>query len=180
MALNNNATLVIGAGNFFTAVTGTAKPTDLASPEVAWTNIGHTSLEDIISFDSEGGEATVLGTLQAPSLRTKYSKRTESFNINLQQFDEAGLKLYYGSNASVVAGMLQVPVNPEPTVSAFLAVFIDKSNKFGIYVPKAEIFRGDNLEISDTESLASLPLKITPLIHSTNNWTYAITALAAS
>lgn len=177
MALNDNATLVIGAGNYFTAPTGTVAPTDLTAPDVAWENIGHTSLEDIMGFDSEGGETTVLGTLQNPSLRTSTSKRTENFTITIQQFDEDALKLYYGSN-SVVDGdgkWLAVPGSPAPTVAAFLAIYRDGDKVFAIYAPKAEIIRGDNLEFADTESLAGMPLRITPVQHLTNQFPYKVT-----
>lgn len=180
MPLINEATLVVGAGNFFTGPVGTAKPVDLTAPASPWANIGHTSLEDILGFESEGGEATILGTLQNASLRTSYSKRTDTLALNLQQFDEAALKLYFGSNATTVDGMVRVPANPTPTITAFLAVFIDQDNAFAIHIPKAEIFRGDNLEISDTESLASLPLRITPMQVEGNDWLYEITALTAA
>lgn len=177
MPLIDKATLVVGSGNFLVAPIGTACPTDLRAPGVAWDPVGHTSLEDVLTFESEGGEQTVLGTLQNPSLRTTYTKRSESISIGLQQFDEGGLKLYYGSNAVRVNSLLQVPTNPVPTQKAFLAIFLDQEATFGIYMPKAEIFRGDNLEISDTESLATLPLKITPLQYGSNDWTYAVTVL---
>src|SRR5690606_3027773 len=64
MPLIDSAVLKVGAGNYFTAPVGTALPTDLKSPGSEWVNMGHTSLEDILAFESEGGEATVLGTLQ--------------------------------------------------------------------------------------------------------------------
>lgn len=182
MATNDAATLVIGAGNFYTAPVGTAMPSDLsAAPSAPWENVGHTSLEDIFSTESEGGEATILGTLQNKSLRTKYSTRTEKFTITLQQFDEAGLKLYYGSNASVaVGGELEIPNDPTPTQAAFLAVFVDGSNHFGIWVPKAEIYRADDLALSDTESLAGLPIGITPLQYQTNDFNFAVTPLGGA
>lgn len=177
MATSDTATLVIGAGNYFTATTGTAIPADLLVPGVAWTSVGHTSLEDIFGIASEGGEATVLGTLQNKSLRTKYSARTEKFTFTLQQFDSAGLKLYYGSNAPTVGSTIGVPSNPTPTTCAFLAVFVDGTNEFAFYAPKAEIYRADDLSLSDTESLAGLPIGVTPLQYSTNEWTYAVTPL---
>ena len=64
MALNDDATLVIGSGNYLIAEVGTAIPADLTNPATPWDNIGHTSLEDIMSISSDGGDATVLGTLQ--------------------------------------------------------------------------------------------------------------------
>lgn len=182
MALNSAATLVVGAGNFFTApyveATPAPLPADLAVVNAPWVNMGHTSLEDIFSVTSEGGEATSLGTLQARTLRTTYSARSESFGITLQQFDVASLSLYFGSNAVVGPnGELQVPLSGEPTISSFLAVFVDGVNKFGFYAPKAEILRGDDLAIADSESLAGLPILVKPVAHGSNNYAYAVTPL---
>jgi hypothetical protein len=178
VALNDNATLVIGSGNYLTAPTGTALPPDLLAPASPWDNVGHTSLEDIFSVASEGGEATVIGTLQNKSLRTKYSARTETLALTLQQFDARGLKLYYGANAPTLPnGMIGVPADPQPTVCAFLAVFVDADNIFAFYAPKAEVYRADDLSLDDTESLAGLPLGVKPMILGANDWTYAVTPL---
>lgn len=178
MALNDDATLVIGAGNYLHAVTGTAAPVDLTAPGAPWENFGHTSLEDILSIESEGGEATVIGTLQKRNLRTKYSTRTETLKFTLQQFDKQALKFYYGKNAvELPDGMVGAPENPEPTTAAFLAVFIDGENVFGFYAPKAEIYRADDMALADTESLAGLPLGVKPIALDSNTWTYAVTPL---
>lgn len=179
MALNKAYTLVIGSGNYFTGPVGTALPAALNNVGTPWENMGHTSLEDILALSSEGGEPTVLGTLQSKSLRTTYSARSETFSIILQQFDEASLRLYYGANATLgEQGELQVPANnPAPTKAAFLAVFYDGDNAFAFYAPEAEIFRGDDMELSDTESLAGLPLSVKPLQMGTNNWAYAVTPI---
>lgn len=179
MAKNDNATLVVGSGNFFTAPVGTAMPASLSEvPDEPWEAVGHTSLEDIFSFSSEGGDATTLGTLQSKSLRTTYAPRTESFALTVNQFDRKSLRLYYGANAPLLPdGTLGIPQSPEPTECAFLAIFVDGSNTFGLYSPRTEIFRGDDVAVADAESLVGLPLNIKPLIYSTNEWTYAITPL---
>ncbi|MFJ3775225.1 hypothetical protein ACIPX0_26365 [Streptomyces sp. NPDC090075] len=181
MALNDNATLVIGSGNYLTAPVGTDIPADLLVPTSPWSNVGHTSLEDIFSISSEGGEATVIGSLQNKSLRTKYSARTETMTFTLQQFDVPGLKLYYGSNAPILPdGSVGVPSDPTPTVAAFLAIFVDGENVFAFYAPKAEIYRADDISFGDTESLAGLPIGVKPMANGTNEWTYAITPLGST
>ncbi|MFY1620040.1 hypothetical protein [Micromonospora sp. WMMD736] len=179
MAKNDNATLVVGSGNFFTAPVGTPMPASLdVAPAGPWEAVGHTSLEDIFSFSSEGGDATTLGTLQSKSLRTTYAPRTESFALTVNQFDRKSLRLYYGANAPLLPdGTLGIPQSPEPTECAFLAIFVDGGNSFGLYTPRSEIFRGDDVAVADAESLVGLPLNIKPLIYSTNEWTYAITPL---
>lgn len=174
MAINDNAVIAPEGGHYYTAVTGTPFPTSMASPDSPWEDVGHTSLEDILSSSSDGGDVTTLGTLQKKILRTKRGTRTETFAINLHQFDTAGLKLFYGSNAETLAdGTIGVPVDPVPTTCAFLAIFSDGANMLPFYAPKAEIFRGDDFELSDTESLARLPLSIQPLQYQTNTWLYA-------
>lgn len=178
MALNDNATLALDSGNYFTAPVGTALPTDLDAIDAEWENIGHTSLEDILSVESEGGEATVLGTLQNKSLRTRRSPRTETINFTLRQFDTAALRLYYGANAEVLPnGLVTNPSNPTPTSAAFLAVYVDGDNRFALWIPRCEILRADDLSIEDTESLAGLPIGVTPLQHGSNAYTYAVTPL---
>ncbi|MCD7438985.1 hypothetical protein K4B79_12195 [Streptomyces lincolnensis] len=181
MAINDNATLVVGSGNYLTAPVGTAMPADLLTPVSPWQNVGHTSLEDIFGITSEGGEATTIGSLQNKSLRTKYSARTETMTFTLQQFDTAALKLYFGANAPLLPdGSVGVPTDPEPTQAAFLAVFIDGDNHFAFYAPRAEIYRADDMAISDTESLAGLPLGVKPMAFGSNVWTYAITPLGGT
>jgi hypothetical protein len=181
VALNDNATLVIGSGNYLTAPVGTDLPDDLLVPTSPWSIVGHTSLEDIFSIASEGGEATVIGTLQNKSLRTKYSARSETMTFTLQQFDVPGLKLYYGSNAPVLPnGTVGVPTEPTPTIAAFLAVFVDGENHFAFYAPRAEIYRSDDVSFGDTESLAGLPIGVKPMAFGSNTYTYAITPLGGS
>lgn len=183
MTLDASTTLVVGAGNFYTApyvaATPAALPSDLKVISNPFVTMGHTSLEDIFSISSDGGDATSLGTLQARTLRTTYAARTETFAITLQQFDAPSLRLYFGANASAGAGgELHVPLTPTPTVSTFLAVFYDGDNAFAFYAPKAEILRGDDLSISDSESLAGLPISVKPVAHGSNDWAYAVTPLA--
>ncbi|MEU3045805.1 hypothetical protein ABZ705_04590 [Streptomyces sp. NPDC006984] len=181
MPLNDNATLVVGAGNYLTAPVGTSLPGDLLVPVSPWANVGHTSLEDVFGITSEGGEATTIGTLQNQSLRTKYSARTETMTFTLQQFDKDALRLYFGANAPELPdGTIGVPAKPEPTKAAFLAVFIDGENHFALYAPKAEIYRADDMAISDTESLAGLPLGVKPMTYGSNTWTYAVTPLGGA
>lgn len=181
MTLNDNATIVFDAGNYFTATysptSPVAMPADLLAPGASFDNIGHTSLDEVLRMASEGGDATQIGSLQNRTLRTKYSDRTDSILVTLEQFDTKSLKLYYGKNATVGAnGEVQVPTKGEPTIATFLAVFADGDNVFAIYAPKAEIFRADTIAVPQ-DGLAGLPLAVKPVKHGDNNWAYAITPL---
>jgi hypothetical protein len=171
MALDNTAVLKVGVGHFYTAPVGTALPTDLRNPAGDWTHMGHTSVQDILSASSEGGETTTLRSLQNATLRTTTAARTEAFVMNLLQFDAPALKLYYGSNATVDgSGHVKVPASPVPTEVAWLVIFYDGQTTAGVYAPKASIIRNDDLSIADTENLAQLSVKVTPLQNGANDY----------
>lgn len=171
MALNNDAVLKVGTGDFYTGEIGAEVPVDLLNPGVEFEHMGHTSIDDILNSASEGGEITNLPSLQNPNLRQSISARTESYNINLHQFDERAMKLFFGANSEVTLdGHVRPAKNPVPTEVSWLFVFRDGDRVGGIYAPKASIIRGDDFSISDTESLQRLNLRITPLIHDTNEY----------
>lgn len=177
MALLDTATFKIGVGHLYTAPVSTALPADLSSIGGSWTEIGHTSAEDILATASEGGEATTHRSLQNPALRVTYSTRQENWSFNLLQFDTSSLRLYFGQNASVDAkGNVQAPSNPQPTERAFLALFYDGHTIMGLYAAKASIFRGDDFNFSDTENLSQLPIRVTPLQVSDSNSPYTFVA----
>ena len=183
MAYINDAALIVANADFYLAPVGTAAPSDLDAVPEDWKVLGHTSPEDILSWASEGGEATTIGSLQNPSLRTVYSARTETFSTTLLQWDEVSLKLYFGSNMEEIAGnalFKGVPSRPAATKSALLVIVKDGDNRFGIYVPSAEILRGDDVAFDDTENFAGLPISVTPINYNGNSWAYAVTPLAGA
>lgn len=177
MALIDDAVLSAGTARFYTAPVGTA----YAAP-TGWEEIGHTSLDNVVGVNSEGGDVTTLGTLQKKQLRTTRSPIIDRFRVDLQQWDEAGLKLYHGSNMEEVetGTLLGAPVEPIPTTCAWKMVVSDAGAEFGIYAAKAEIFRGDAMEISNDEGLSTLPLDVQPLQYLTNKWAYAVTPLGTA
>lgn len=186
MAIIDNATLSVSTGHFYLAAVGTASPDDLASLESGkWAELGHTSIENIFTFSSEGGEVTNLGTLQAKTLRSSTSPRTDSFALTAMQFDAATLMLHFGANAALRGDSgktqwLDIPDSPMPTTKAFLAVFMDGKQLFGVHAQKAEITRGDNLELPNTSSLVGVPLKVTPVNHAGAPSRWSITPLKAA
>lgn len=183
MTIKDTATLKPTTGHYYLAPVGTALPkADLLAPKTPWTEVGHTSLEDLLSITSDGGETTILGTLQNPTLRTATSLRTETFGFTLMQWDTDSLKLYFGANSRTLtgtdqAGWQSVPSAPTPTQTAFAVVFQDGVNAFGFWCPKAEVLRGDDLSLDDSESLAGLPISVKPLQYQSNDFAYAITPL---
>ena len=181
MAYVNDAALVVANADFYTGAVGAAAPTDLSDIDTeVWDVLGHTSPEDILSWASEGGEPTTIGSLQNPSLRTVYSDRTETFSTTLLQWDEKTLKLYFGSNLEEVAGSTLfkgVPSKPVATKVSLLVVVKDCDTRFAIYITSAEILRGDDVAFDDTENFAGLPISVTPINYNGNPWAYAVTPL---
>lgn len=167
MTTNDAATLKVGVARFYTAVVGTARPTTVATlkaPPIAWTEVGNTSLDNILNLTSEGGAVSTLSSLQNKSLRQSVEARIESLGVNLLEWTADSLKLYYGGNSIVAAdGAIEIPSEPVPTEKAFLAVLEDGDNVAGFYAAKASIFRSDDIAIADTNSLAQLPIKVTAL-----------------
>lgn len=167
MALNNEAVVKVSTAHFYTAPVDTELPAGgTLDPEVdtEWEEMGHTPLSDILSIAFEGGETTTLGSLQNPELRTARSPRTATVNMSLLQWDTPGKKLFLGSNAMVDSeGRVGPAANPTPTTTAVYILIEDGENYMDIVFPKAEIIGTGDLSLSDTESLAALPLAITPL-----------------
>lgn len=169
MATNDAATLKVGTAHFYTAPTGTVRPTTVATlkaPPVAWVEMGNTSLDNIVALTSEGGAVTTLGSLQNKSLRQTVEARVESFGIQLLEWSEASLSLYYGANSVIAAdGAVEIPSEPVPTEAAFLVVLHDGDRVAGFYAEKSSLFRSDDIAIADANSLAQLPIKVTALNH---------------
>lgn len=164
MAYNDEAVVKIATAHFYLAPKGTAAPANPLEPGSEWEDVGHTTLDSILSMSSEGGEKSVLGSLQNRNLRTSYADKNTTFNFAIHQFDDKGLKLYLGSNAVTdKSGRIGPADTPAPTNSAWLVVVEDGDRYFDFYAPSADIIGSEDLSLDDTESLASLPLSVTPL-----------------
>lgn len=163
MALNNDAVVKISTAHFYTAEVGTPVPSG-GVVDTPWEEMGHTPLTDILSIAFEGGEVTTLGSLQNPELRTARTPRTATVNMSLLQWDAPGKKLFLGANAMTDSeGRIGPAANPTPTTTAVYILIEDGDNYMDIVFPKAEIIGTGDLSLADTESLAALPLAITPL-----------------
>jgi hypothetical protein len=178
MTMNDDAVLSVGRGDYYTAPTGTDYPADPLAVTAPWIHMGHTALEEFWAWESEGGEPTTMGSLQNKTLRIKYSARTDTIRISLHQFDAASLRLYHGANAPRLSnGLIGVPTESRATQCAFLAVFQDGENFFGVWAPLVTIIRGDNASMGDGETMAAMPIAITPMAYQNADWTYALTPM---
>lgn len=163
MAINNDAVVKISTAHFYLSEVGAVVPTD-GIPTEDHEDIGHTPVSDILAIAFEGGEVTALGSLQNSSLRTARTPRTPTVNMSILQWDDAGKKLFLGANALTdSAGRVGPAAAPAPTTKQVWIVVEDGENFFDFVFPKAEILGSGDLSLADTESLAALPLAITPL-----------------
>lgn len=180
MALNDAAVLTAAVGYVYVNSTlGAAAPTPAALKTISltstaawtpttWTLVGHTSRNDMPEFGFDGGDTEVKGTWQKKKLKeVQTSDLVDSVTIQLQQFDEDALALYYGANASAEEGEFGVSGTFTPVEKAFLVIIEDGTTRIGFHASKASIKRDDAIDLP-VDDFASLPIKATFLNHSTD------------
>ena len=175
MPENNDAVLTAGAGWVFLADANTASPTDVeVSPlsggfdpsdlAVDWVPVGHTSREDLPEFGSDGGDTEVRGSWQNAALRQVVTETAvDSVTLNLLQFDNDTLALYYGQANAMVNGerRFRVKSSPSGTVEkALLVVIVDGDVSIGFYAPNASFKREDAISLA-VDYFGALPVRAT-------------------
>lgn len=173
MATNDLAVLIPSNVHILTAAVGTAKLTltaletfaaDLDTPPASWNDLGHTSVENVTTFDQEGGETTVLGSIQNRALREVQNEvPIDYFTANsLQVKDNEILTLYYGGGDATVVNEFALPDNAAIQERAIHAVFIDGAEVYALYANRCAIRREAGME-TPADNFAELPLRFTPL-----------------
>ncbi|KFI57518.1 hypothetical protein [Bifidobacterium cuniculi] len=145
-------------GAVFYAPVGTALPTGgikaftIMAETVAaggdggaqWTNLGHTSQENGVTINLDGGETESSGSWQVHNLRTKSTSAASlTVEITSLQMNKDTFKLIYGSKSSTGAG---VGANLDMTPNKMAIVIIaqdtpddDEKNKFGLQIRSTSI-----------------------------------------
>lgn len=162
MAATDAAVWIPGTGYLYTAPAGTDAPADLDTPATPWVDLGHTSRENGLGIGREGGDSEVLGSWRNPNLRERRDPISYYVTINLLQFDNANLALYFGGGDISGAGIFGVPLNPTAQERALYIRIVDGARELGIYAPKASIAPEDDMEV-DVESFLELPVRCTLL-----------------
>ncbi|AOT24679.1 major tail protein [Mycobacterium phage Stasia] len=178
MALNDNAVLTAAVGYVYTGPVGTAAPAaadldglnllDTASWGTGlelWLPTGHTSRGDMPEFGFEGGDSEIKGTWQKKKLAEVTTEDPVDYlTIFLQQFDEESLTLYYGENASTVAGEFAVASGSRAVERAVLVIIEDGDVRVGFHASKSSVKRDDAIQLP-VDDFASLPVRATFLDH---------------
>lgn len=164
MALNDQAVLLPSTGYIYFAPVGTAAPTsNEPSGTSQWENIGHTSREEGMAITREGGDRSVLGTWQAPSLRERQEPTSLALTFQLHQVTNSVLTYYFGGGDTSQQDVFGVPSNgPSSVERAFYARLIDGTEEVGLYVPKVSLGAEDDVEV-DVEGLLAFPVRATVL-----------------
>ncbi|QHB38053.1 major tail protein [Mycobacterium phage Noelle] len=174
MALNDDAVLTAAVGYVYTGPVGTPAPAaadldgltllDTASWGTGlelWLPTGHTSRGDMPEFGFEGGDSEIKGTWQKKKLAEVTTEDPVDYlTIFLQQFDEGSLTLYYGENASDVAGEFAVASGSKAVERAVLVIIEDGDVRVGFHAFKSSVKRDDAIQLP-VDDFASLPVRAT-------------------
>lgn len=154
----------------YTAPAGTAAPAaaDLDAPAAPWVVAGHLGLDDgtgMPSFEFEGGETTVKGSMSKKNIRTNVTKVVRSVTWSMSQFTRNALGLYFGGTGGAVTDLFSVMADDDgvPTRGAILFTFRDGAKWIGFWAGQVDTIGADSLSTEDVENAILLPLRSTVL-----------------
>ncbi len=143
---------------------------DVASAPNGFTNIGHTSRDDLPEWGFDGGDTEVRGTWQNESLREVVTEPIADYlTLFLAEFDTESFELYYGRNSSKTPGVFGVSGGTQvPVEVALFIIIVDGDTKIGFYAPKASVRRDDSIQLA-VDEFATLPVRATFLKYGSAN-----------
>jgi hypothetical protein len=175
VAQDDNAVLIPGTGSIWTGVVGTAVEPTLAQLATfvsagtvpsGWTNLGHTSEDDLPTPGQDGGDTETKNSWQSKPLRTVITEKpTDFWDIkSLQILDPAVLGYYFGGGTpgAAASGRWIQPDNPAPLEKAVTIVMVDGTTPLAFFAPKMSLYRSDSLEV-ETGEFMTVPLRLTLL-----------------
>lgn len=162
MSANSNALIIPGKGTVFRSAPNAVLPpnplsafTLTGSAPVGFSNLGHTSKQNLISFNKEGGEATTIDTFLADAVEVVYSSMKWGLNIGALQIDHDNLDLAF--NGDYDTGGYLIPGSPTPVGAGLFLLFQGRVSKLGFWIPNTTVTLGDAPSV-DTENFFELPL----------------------
>lgn len=163
MAADSTALVIPGNGTVFVAPANTVAPTTpltgfslTGTPPTGWTSLGHTSKDDTVAFNTDGGDATTLNTWLQDGVRTIYAATDWSLTIAGLQVDKPTLDLAFNGGFDTDGGYI-VPGTNTGQGKALFVLCQDGTGKLGFYIPNTSTKLGDAPSI-DTENFFELPL----------------------
>lgn len=164
MVADSGTLFIPGHGTVFRAPANTPMPaagpsafTLNGTPPTGWTNLGHTSKENTMSFSTDGGDATVLDTWLQDGVRTIYASTSWTFGINALQLDKPSLDLAFNGAVDAEDGGYIIPASNGGLENALFVLAQDTTGALGFYLPNTSTKLGDS-PVVDTENFFELPL----------------------
>lgn len=145
--------LIAVTGKIYVAAVDTACPAQtaaaLSAPPAPWVSVGNTSVDNLPEWGSNGGSTTTKGTWQNAAARSLTTTATEEVKFVLEEYNNIGLSLYYGTpltgDAAVAGGFA---VNSVRTREYALLIVCNDMNAgthyVGYWAARCSIGRGDN------------------------------------
>jgi hypothetical protein len=165
-------TITVNAGTFTGGTTPAVSINATGrGPFSAYTEIGHTSPDNPLQMNRDGGDVTTLGSWQQDNVDQSTAAVNWAMAFSLLQYDITSMKLYHGSNAIVGAdGSVQSNLaGPSPTEAAEFLIVKNGAKAQARHYPRVSIIAADG-ESFDTSKLAEMPVQASIL--SSNTLTY--------
>lgn len=155
MSASDSALIVPGHGTVFFAPPEATLPTDpltaFGIDKVAptgWTDLGHTSKENTISFSKDGGENSQLDTWYKDAVRVVYGSTTWTATVNALQMDERTLDLAFNGELDEAEGRYVIPASSSATTGQTVILFQDTTASMLIYLPNTQTTLGEAPSVS--------------------------------
>lgn len=175
MAVSTDNLIIPGRGTVFVSAKNAPLPANpltaftLTADKVNtnWRNIGHTSKENTISFEREGGDPEAKDTWIADGVRIVYSDVSWSVNVDALQIEGDNLDLAFNGGWDKTKNGYIVPADPDAMEVSLVVLAQDNTGKFLIYIPNASIALREAPNLNPTEFMAlSLQGKMLPAAES--------------
>ena len=149
MAMNDGAVVISTRGAVFLAAADTALPNlklfaldkdTVGDSPNQYTNIGHMSVDDLPSFDVDGGDSNTKDTWNKSNFRVTYDTVTAKVTFTSVQGDADTLKLMFDAS-DISGGGTAVSLDKVEQKKAVFVYVEDTytSKKFGIWMPNVSL-----------------------------------------
>lgn len=172
MSLDDTAVMRPGTGHFLLRDPNTAGPSfaeleafvaDTTVLPTGNTDLGNTSLNDVLAFDSEGGDSTVIGSWQKKSLKEIVTaEAVDYFTTTALQISNDNLDLYFGAGDASGTDEWVAPSTSSKTEKGVTIVMFDGSDWAAVDCGKVSIGRDTGINV-DPEYFLGFPLRFTIL-----------------
>ncbi|WP_328391323.1 hypothetical protein OHS81_21575 [Streptomyces sp. NBC_00400] len=152
----DDAAIVAGSGYIFFADPDTPKPTrilDPLKPGPEWTNIGHTSREDLPEFGRDGDDPEALGSWQNAKLRMTTPDITYTVTFQALQATADTYRFYFGAGEDAIQpdGSIRIPATPIPQIQSLLVILVDGKKFVPLWHPRVSLLGSDSIEMATDE-----------------------------